>query len=160
MQAFPTKFLLKATILSSVIFPISSYATVSFTGVAAGDATNNSAIVWTRAVDGAAPVKLTLRLGTDPATLAKSTLTIQDLVADASKDFTAKVALTGLEAGTVYYYQFVGPANELSIVGRFKTAPLQTATAAVRFAFSGDMDGLMRPYALASTIPAQQKTSA
>lgn len=156
MQQFPSKFLLKATILTSVILPLSAYAAVSFTGVAAGDATSTSACVWTRAVDGAAPVKLTLRLATDPAALAKSTLTIQDLVSDASKDFTAKVALTGLEAGSVYYYQFVGPANELSTVGRFKTAPLPTATPPVRLAFSGDMDGLMRPYALASTIPAQQ----
>ncbi|MFI3138292.1 MAG: alkaline phosphatase D family protein, partial [Methylococcaceae bacterium] len=40
-------------------------------------------------------------------------------------------------------------------IGKFKTAIDPATSAAVRFAFSGDMDGLMRPYALASTIPAQ-----
>jgi phosphodiesterase/alkaline phosphatase D-like protein len=38
---------------------------------------------------------------------------------------------------------------------RMKTAPLAGAAAPVRFAFSGDNDGLIRPYPLASVFPAQ-----
>lgn len=45
--------------------------------------------------------------------------------------------------------------TETSGTGTFKTAPLPNAAAALHFAFSGDNDGLMRPYALAGVIPSQ-----
>ena len=61
----------------------------------------------------------------------------------------------GAWPNTVYYYRFVGPAGEMSIVGRVKTAPAPHADVPLHFAFSGDNDGLIRPYALASVIPAQ-----
>ncbi len=131
-------------------------ATVSFNGISAGDVTNNSAVVWTRAVDGPAPASLTLRLSTDRNNLASSAISISGLKTDVSKDFTLNVPVSNLQAETVYYYQFVGPANELSLIGTFKTPPVKEAAAAVHFGFSGDMDGLMRPYALASTIPGQK----
>ena len=41
------------------------------------------------------------------------------------------------------------------MIGRFKTAPDPAAAVPLHFAFSGDNDGLMRPYALASVFPAQ-----
>jgi len=63
--------------------------------------------------------------------------------------------VTGLAPNTVYFYRFVGPASELSIPGRFKTAPDPSASVPLHFAFSGDNDGLIRPYALASVVPAQ-----
>ncbi len=141
--------------ITGAIVPLTSNATVSFTGVSAGDTTNNAVTLWTRALDGTSPATLSVRIATDSANLDKSTASQTNLVTNASKDYTLKVQLTGLQSGTVYYYQFTGPANEKSLIGRFTTAPDPTAQAAVRFAFSGDMDGLMRPYALASTIPAQ-----
>ena len=42
-----------------------------------------------------------------------------------------------------------------SNVGKFKTAPDAKAKVAVHFAVSGDCDGLIRPYALASQVPAK-----
>jgi len=139
---------------ASVALPLPACAAVSFLGVAAGDATSTSATVWTRAVDEAAAAKLTLWVSTDPG-LTHSPLITTGLSTDASKDFTLKVGLSGLQPGTVYYYQFIGPANETSGVGKFKTAPDASTVAPLHFGFSGDMDGLMRPYALASTLPAQ-----
>ena len=138
-----------------LILPLPSvHATVSFLGVAAGDATSTGATVWTRAVDLAAPAPtpLTLQVSPDPAFNGLSTLAG---TTDAAKDYTLKLDLAGLDAATVYYYRFQGPAGELSGVGRFKTAPAPGTRAAVHFGFSGDMDGLMRPYALAATVPAQ-----
>ncbi|MCX7088150.1 MAG: PhoD-like phosphatase N-terminal domain-containing protein [Methylococcales bacterium] len=141
--------------VASALAPLTVNAAVTFTGISAGDASTNSAVVWTRAQDGTAPANLTLQVATDPANLDKSPLNKTGLSTDASKDYTLKVALSGLQSGTVYYYQLVSATNEKSAIGKFKTAIDPATSAAVRFAFSGDMDGLMRPYALASTIPAQ-----
>ena len=129
-------------------------AAVSFLGVAAGDPSHNEVNVWTRAVDESAPaaLNLTLQLGTDPAF---GTFTSLSGTTDPAKDFTLKLDLAGLKSSTVYYYRFVAPSGATSVIGRFKTAPAPNTTAGLKFAFSGDMDGLMRPYALASTIPAQ-----
>ncbi len=133
-----------------------SQAAVSFLGVAAGDASTTSITLWTRAVDTAAPasVSLMLNIATDP-TFATGVTRIPGCFADATKDYTCKLEIAGLAEGTVYYYRFVGPASEMSNTGRFKTAPAASTGAALHFAFSGDYDGLIRPYALASVIPAQ-----
>jgi acid phosphatase len=134
---------------------LSASANVSFLGVAAGDASSTEVTLWTRAVDTAAPAAsaLTLQITKD-ATFATGVMGFPEDT-DANADYTCKLVLQNLQPGTRYYYRFVGPNNELSIAGTFKTAPVSTASAPVHFAFSGDMDGLMRPYALASTIPAQ-----
>src|SRR6185295_2311445 len=50
----------------------------------------------------------------------------------------------------------INQTGETSRTGTFKTAPVPGKTASLHFAFSGDNDGLMRPYALASVIPSQQ----
>ena len=137
------------------ILTTGTFAAVDFLGVAAGDASTTNATLWTRAVDSATPVSvtLTLQITTDPTfTSGISTATG---TTDVSKDFTCKIDLTGLTPNTQYYYRFVGPASELSNVGKIKTAPDATTAAAVHFAFSGDNDGLMRPYALSSVVPAQ-----
>ena len=151
-------FVTGGAILASSFLPARATAatpSVAFLGVAAGDATSSGATVWTRAVDATAPTAattLTLQISTDPAFNSFSTLTG---TTDAVKDYTLKLDLTGLTASTLYYYRFQGPAGELSGVGKVKTAPAPGTRAPVHFGFSGDMDGLMRPYALAATVPAQ-----
>jgi len=129
-------------------------AAVTFLGVAAGDVSSTEATVWTRAVDEASPaaVSVTLQVSTTPSFTTVSSLSGNT---DATKDYTVKFDFTGLGAGTVYYYRFVGPGGVTSITGKFKTAPAATTSAPVHFAFSGDNDGLMRPYALAAAIPGQ-----
>ena len=130
-------------------------ASLSFLGVAAGDASTTEAIVWTRAVDSSAPASasLTLQISTDPT--FNTGVVSMNGTTDSANDYTCKIDVTGLTPNTQYYYRFVGPNNEQSITGKVKTAPLPTAAAPLHFAFSGDNDGLIRPYALASTIPAQ-----
>ena len=125
--------------------------TVTFLGVAAGDASSTNATVWTRAVDGvtATNILLTLQITVDPTFLTG----VNSLpgIANSTKDHTCKLDLAGLNPNTVYYYRFVGAGSEQSIVGRFKTAPDPAASAPVHFAFSGDNDGLIRPYIVASS---------
>ena len=123
----------------------------AFTAVAAGDATTNDAILWTRTYD---PVtkkgtntNLTAQVSTDAnfGTLA-FTYKVPARTDSLDHDGTAKIDATGLASGTKYYYRFKTDLGDTSAVGTFKTALDPTVKAAVRFAFSGDYDGLMRPY--------------
>jgi len=134
------------------------FAQLQFSGVAAGDASSANAVVWTRAVDPAAPATTLLKLDIAPN---DPTLTVgvtnYFVATDALLDYTAKIALTGLAADTRYYYRFSDLLNPAaaSLVGTFKTAPAAGSAAPVHFAFSGDCDGLMRPYPLASIVGTQ-----
>ncbi len=125
---------------------------VDFLGVAAGDASSTDAVLWARALDTNAPgaTALAAQVAADDPTLTIDVASFS-VSTDPAKDFTAKVIASNLLAGTRYYYRFVNAANpaNASIVGTFKTAPDANTAAPVRFAFSGDADGLMRPYALA-----------
>ena len=145
---FVTGYMLKTT---------SADADVTFLGVAAGDATTNDVIVWTRAKDEAnpQPTAINVQISQDP-TFVTGVTTLPAGTAGSPTDFTVKSNLGGLESGTVYYYRFqTTNASVTSNVGKFKTAPNPTANAPVHFAFSGDCDGLIRPYALASQVPAK-----
>jgi 3-phytase/alkaline phosphatase D len=121
---------------------------VAFSGVAAGDATKNSEILWTRTVDKATKqgilANLNVQVSTDAnfSAIAKSYTT----TSDPNRDYTAKIDATGLNSNTRYYYRFQTSGGDTSAVGTFKTAADITAKVAVKFAFSGDADGQWRPY--------------
>ena len=135
----------------------SADASVSFLGVAAGDATTDDAIVWTRAKDEAnpQPTAVNVQISTDP-TFNKGVTTLFAGTADAPTDFTVKTNLAGLrQERFITTASRPSNASVTSNVGKFKTAPDPEANAAVHFAFSGDCDGLIRPYALASQVPAK-----
>jgi phosphodiesterase/alkaline phosphatase D-like protein len=132
-------------------------ADVTFLGVAAGDATTNDATVWTRAKDEAnpQPTAINVQISQDP-TFITGVSTLPAGTAGSPTDYTVKSDLGGLEPGTVYYYRFqTTNASVTSNVGKFKTVPNPTGNAPVHFGFSGDCDGLIRPYALASQVPAK-----
>jgi acid phosphatase len=135
-------------------------STVNFLGVAAGDASSTDVVVWTRATDSSnvgSAVTVTLQLSTDntfsTGVVSQSLTTTTASVGDN----TCKANVTGLTPATRYYYRFVAQddTSNTSLVGTFKTAPSATANYPLHFAFSGDCDGLIRPYALVSQIPAK-----
>ena len=135
----------------------SADASVSFLGVAAGDATTNDATVWTRSKDESSPgpTQLNVQITTDPNFITGVT-TLLAGTADATTDYTVKTNIGTLHSATIYYYRFQTlDASVTSNVGKFKTAPDAKAKVAVHFAVSGDCDGLIRPYALASQVPAK-----
>jgi len=126
---------------------------ITFLGVAAGDADSTHATLWTR-VNQPVTLALTAQVSTNSG-FTGTPLTFS-LTNNAGSDYTAKTTVSGLTAATTYFYRFVVPVTgETSNTGTFKTAPAPDAAAPLKFAFSGDMDGLMRPYALSSTVPAQ-----
>jgi len=126
-----------------------------FLGVAAGDASTNSAVLWTR-VDQQAAVPVHAQVATAPD-FSGSLMSFAG-VSDPAKDYTVKLQANGLTPGTTYYYRFVNDVtSETSGTGTFKTVPLaNTGATPLHFGFSGDNDGLMRPYALGNVLPSQQ----
>lgn len=92
-------------------------------GVASGDPLSDRVIIWSRITpqDFSATLSVHYLVATDP--------TFSNVVAegnystDASKDFTIKVDVTGLEPNTFYYYEF-DHQGAFSAVGRTKTLPI------------------------------------
>jgi hypothetical protein len=82
-------------------------ASVSFLGVAAGDATTGDVTVWTRAKDEVSPgpVQLNVQITTDPNFIT-GVNTLPAGTADAPTDYTVKTNIAGLQSATTYYYRF------------------------------------------------------
>jgi phosphodiesterase/alkaline phosphatase D-like protein len=139
--------------------------TTSFLGVAAGDVTSSDAILWTRTQDSAAipnpttgyvpgiAVSLDALVSTDPAL---SSGVAFSGTTDPTHDYTIHLDAIGLQSGTTYYYRFVTTdgTGTMSQEGTFKTAPAPTADVGVHLGFTGDADGLMRPYDATSNVTA------
>ena len=105
-------------------------------GVAAGEITSTSALVWTRAPKtGAVTLELTAPGGA---------VTKEPGGASPGYDLTVRIQLDDLHPGTAYSYRF-RQGSATSPVGRFRTAPLANQGASVRFAISGDADATPGP---------------
>ena len=108
-------------------------------GVAAGDVTSSSAILWAKAnKSGLAEIQLTEKGGfgkCDPEDAGK-------LKAKAKKghDNTVQKQVKGLDADTAYKYRFCMDGGAKSDKGKFTTAPKKKADETIRFALSGDQD--------------------
>ena len=107
-------------------------------GVAAGDVTANSAVVWSRA-DRAAEMHVSYSpaLGAADARTAMAS-------ASPDRDFTAQVQLTDLSADTLYRYQvqFINGRDKSKVVqGMFRTPPTMDAPTSVALIWSGDLAG-------------------
>ncbi len=120
---------------------------IAYTGIAAGDATSDSIVLWTRTADAQSgrgmATAVTVQVSPDrqfrtPGASRSGTTT-------PAHDYTLKLAVTGLQSGRRYYYRF--QANQVySAIGTFKTAPRESQRVGVRLGFSGDADGQWRPY--------------
>ncbi len=100
-------------------------------GVASGDANDHSVIIWTRATpDAAGLVRIRWEVAADEA--FDSVVASGEGTTTADVDYTAKVDVSGLDAGTTYFYRFV-VQDVVSPVGRTRTLPVG-AVAATSFA--------------------------
>ena len=100
------------------------YATFEH-GIASGDPLSDRVIIWTRVTpssnyDGR-DFELTWQVASDDQ--FTKVVKTGSIVTNASRDFTAKVDVTGLSANTVYFYRF-NFDSRLSPVGRTKTLPI------------------------------------
>jgi len=110
-------------------------------GVAAGEITSTSAVIWTR-TSKVGPVEI--HASSNGSTFVQYGVSPRAARAVPTNDLTVQFRLPPLEPATRYRYWFVqGKAK--SSVGTFKTAPRATAAEAVRFAISGDADATPGP---------------
>ncbi|MGE0419521.1 MAG: alkaline phosphatase, partial [Acetobacteraceae bacterium] len=130
--------------------PFGALADPRIDGVAAGDPTATTAVLWVRAADDGKAATLRALVATDPtfATTVSET-TVRTVAAD---DFTGKAMLDGLRPGTRYYYRFCAATCPADATGRFNTAPLPDQAVRVRFGFTGDADGRYRPHSQAADL--------
>ena len=115
-------------------------------GVASGDMTAATAILWTRTTDAAevvAEVSTTASFD-QPNTLPAVRST-------RASDFTVKVTARGLSAGTLYYYRFRSGGN-VSAVGSFRTAYATDQEVPVTIGFTGDAHWAWKPYPLLASL--------
>jgi len=132
--------------LAFSLFASGALGAVSFLAVGAGDVTSSSVTLWTRAQDPALSrgVGMVAYISPDPS--FSTDVSFSAGVSDPAHDYTIHFNVVLLKSGTRYFYRFVAKDFTTSPVGTFVTAPDPAAHARVRFGFTGDADGLMRPY--------------
>lgn len=115
-------------------------------GVAAGDVSSSSAVLWGRAT-GKATVKLQVSLS---KRFKRSRTKTYRVKARKSHDYTVQRRVKRLKAGRTYWFRFLS-GHRKSKKGTFKTAPRRSKNARIRFAWTGDTDfnpapGQTKPY--------------
>jgi alkaline phosphatase D len=104
-------------------------------GVAAGEVTSTSALLWTRAPEAG---KVSLELAESFKHIVGLGV-VASATARQANDLTVGVPVNGLQPNTAYLYRF-RQGGTSSQLGSFRTAPAPTAAANVSFAISGDAD--------------------
>lgn len=136
-------------------------------GVAVGDLGSHSALLWVR-TDSPASIQIewatasrwerASKFGTVVSPVSKTA----SIVTTAETDYTLTISLEGLNPATRYrYHVLVGSADQtstqlapsLAAKGEFTTLPDATVSAAVTFAWSGDLGGQKRCRQGASGYP-------
>lgn len=115
--------------------PVSERRDLFPQGVASGDPTFNSVILWTRRppVNGNASGKLVVEISAKPdfnKLVARGTAHL-----NAASDWTCHFLAKGLKPNQEYWYRFIDEHGFASRVGRTVTAPADQSDAPVRFAF-------------------------
>ena len=110
-------------------------------GIASGDVTNHSAIIWSRANQEA-----TMHVEFGTSSNLSHAATPKEVSANKTADFTGHAKLDGLKPDTVYYYRvwFSNPDSSVvsdSMTGSFRTAPANNASKSVSFIMGGDLAG-------------------
>jgi alkaline phosphatase D len=113
--------------------------------VASGDPTADSVVLWTRAAmpDGDLPETVDLMVATDEG--MTDVVVTRSIEVDPEYDGVVKTKVEGLEAYHDYYYQF-SFGDEMSPVGRTRTAPTPDMNVPVRFAVVYCQDYIGRYY--------------
>lgn len=128
-------------------YPITPALSAPFAyGVASGDMTSDSVVLWTRTPSAASVIpELSLNAAFD------NPMALPAVQTAAGSDFTVKVIATGLQPGTHYYYRFKS-SSDVSPVGSFKTAYAAGQNATITMAFSGDADWKWKPYPVLNAL--------
>ncbi len=130
---------LLALVLAPAVVAAAPPAATFTHGVASGDVTHVSALLWTR-VDREAD--LLIEVATDAAIHDVKFRRTVHVTGDS--DFTAKVLAVGLAPGRRYFFRWRAPTST-SETGTFWTAPAPGRRADLRFTYTADTDGTVNP---------------
>jgi alkaline phosphatase D len=114
-------------------------------GVASGDVSSDSAMLWARANRaGTALLQVSAsgRFGACDIAAAPKKMKVKALKGN---DFTVQAKVSGLKPGRTYQYRWCMAGRRHSAVGRFDTAPAPSQAKTIRFAFTGDQDAAPKP---------------
>jgi phosphodiesterase/alkaline phosphatase D-like protein len=134
-----TRSVVRALIASTALVLVaapSAFAAKGFSyGVAAGEISASSAVLWAKAA----------RSGTYTLQVARNKrfrrgLTVKLVRAKESNDNTVQARVRRLRPDTRHWYRFVGRRGAKSARGTFITAPRPRANATLEFGWSGDTD--------------------
>src|SRR5215217_2822238 len=122
--------------------PAGAQAARGFTlGVAAGEVTDESAVVWAHSTrSGSGFVEIT----TAKNFAGNGSISIKRIKATSSNDNTVQAKLVDLSPDTRYYYRFAIGSRGASDIGTFRTAPASNRSKTIEFAWSGDTDAQNR----------------
>ncbi len=123
----------------ALLAPAAHGASGFASGVASGEVTSTSALLWARSTH-AGTVRVTV--STD-VRFRRIVRRLRATARDAT-DRNVTIAVRRLRADTRYYYRF-SAGGSLSPVGRFRTAPAARSTRPVEFAYTGDADATRNP---------------
>jgi phosphodiesterase/alkaline phosphatase D-like protein len=112
-------------------------------GVASGDVTQSSAVLWARCTElGRVRFEVSSFADFTEGALIATAVEVTDPTIPVKKHFQ------GLESGMPYYYRVTSPNGD-QLVGRF-TTPAIAGRSGLRFGVSGDWRGELRPYVAVS----------
>lgn len=131
------RVLLAAALVAALAAVPSTASARAFSyGVAAAEVTSNSALLWARPLKtGRVQLVVSLDKGFRRTRITKI------VFARKVNDLTVQTRVAGLMAAHRYYYFFI-QGRQRSLVGTFTTAPKSTSPKTIRFAVTGDADGV------------------
>ena len=113
-------------------------------GIASGDVTNDSVIIWSRSNSDSI---MNVQYDTSPYLNGSSLSNIHKKMVDSSTNYTGHIKLTNLKPHTIYYYKtWFSDLNDSVhsniFVGKFKTSPNRDmASKEIDFVIGGDLSG-------------------
>jgi phosphodiesterase/alkaline phosphatase D-like protein len=124
--------------VAALVPPAAGQAPVVTHGVASGDVTEDSAVIWSRS-----DREATMQVRVTPAAGGSGVREISAL-STAASNFTAQALVSELLPGTSYVYEVwfeTAAGRSASETGTFRTAPNPGTRAAVSFIWGGDLGG-------------------
>lgn len=115
-------------------------------GVATGDVSSKSAILWARSTkQGKARIQVTGRKRQFRQCVLKTKSDKYIVISEKSNDLTVQKRIYNLRPNTQFKYRFCMSGGRKSATGKFKTAPKQGQQQKIRFALAGDQDARPLP---------------
>ncbi|TVQ10414.1 MAG: hypothetical protein EA364_12480 [Balneolaceae bacterium] len=106
-------------------------------GLASGDPTTDSVVLWTRAVDSSgdtSPIQVMAQVSTSPD--FSEIIAEKECEATTESDFTVRLIVHDLKPDTRYHYRFVSGGHQTPLTGRTRTAPAPDSGKTINIAYA------------------------